>query len=282
MTMTPRRYGLILATALLLLLGSSQHGGSAEQLPPQGQILATYEVDLAGFNLGEFRLSAKLNGPNYDMEADGRFSLLLGALYRATGTTTSTGRLTKMGPDSSTFTLSYEGGGKKEARRMSFAGGAVSQVSIIPPKRQGRRRVPVTKDQLEDVLDPLSAAFLHTRADHPVCDDTMPVFDGRLRFDIILTPKRVDNLPKSVPAGLSGPASVCEVKFVPIAGHRPDNPGIKFMSQTDQIEAWLVRLPQTEMYLPYLIVGPTPLGRASATLTKIKINMDAPSSNFRP
>ena len=269
--MTLRRSGLLLTAILLLFCGSSRDAGSTEEVPPEGQISATYRIDLAGFDLGEFHLSAKFKGSTYEMQGEGRFSLLVGGLYSAAGTTTSTGRLTKMGPESSTFTLSYEGGGKKEARRMSFAGGAVSQVSITPPKKQGRRRVPVTKKQLEDVLDPLSAVFLHTRSDNPICDDTMPVFDGRLRFNIVLSPKRADNLPKSMPAGLSGPTAVCQVKFVPIGGHRPDNPGIEFMSQTDQIEVWLVPLPQTTMYLPYLIVGPTPLGRASATLTQIKI-----------
>ena len=279
--MTPRRHGLFLIATLLLVLEPSQGGGAAEELPAHGQILATYEVDLAGFNLGEFRLSAKFKGSTYDMQADGRFSLLVGGLYRATGTTTSTGKLTKVGPESSTFTLSYEGGGKKEARRVSFADGGVGEVSIIPPKRQGRRRVPVTKEQLEDVLDPLSAAFLHPRFHNPICDETMPVFDGRLRFDIVLTPKPAASLPKEAPTGLSGPAAVCEVKFVPISGHRPDNPGLKFMSQTDQIEVWLVPLPQTAIYMPYLIVGPTPLGRGSVTLTQIKIDVDAPASNLR-
>jgi hypothetical protein len=279
--MIPRR-GLFLTATLLLALGSSQGGGSAEELPAQGQILATYEVDLVGFNLGEFRLSEKFKGSTYDMQADGRFSLLLGGLYRATGTTASTGKLTKVGPESSTFTLSYEGGGKKEARRVSFADGGVDQVSIIPPKRQGRRRLPVTQEQLEDVLDPLSAAFLHPRSDSPICDETIPVFDGRLRFDIVLTPKRAGSLPNEAPAGLSGPAAICEVKFVPIAGHRPDNQGLKFMSQTDQIEVWLVQLPHTAIYMPYLIVGPTPLGRGSVTLTQIKINLDTSASNLRP
>ena len=38
----------------------------------------------------------------------------------------------------------------------------------------------MTKDELEDVLDPLSATFVHTRSSNPICDDTLPVFDGRV------------------------------------------------------------------------------------------------------
>jgi hypothetical protein len=121
------------------------------------KILATYQVNLAGFNLGEFRLTATFQGPTYEMQGNGRFSLLAGRLYSGTGITTSTGKLTKAGPEPSSFSLSYKGGGKKDQRRMSFADGGVSQFSITPRKKQSRRRVPVTKEQLEDVLDPLSA-----------------------------------------------------------------------------------------------------------------------------
>jgi hypothetical protein len=256
----------------LLLCGLWRDAGSAQEVIARGQIWATYKVGLAGVNLGEFHLSVSFQGPTYEMHAEGRFSLLLGWVYSATGTTTSTGSLTRAGPEPSTFTVSYEGGDKKEQRRMSFAHGAVSEVSITPPKKQGRRRVPVTKEQLKDVLDPLSATFLHSGSDHPVCDKTMPVFDGRLRFNIVLSPKRADSLPKTAPTDLSGSAAVCEVKFVPIGGHKPDNPAIKFVSQTDQIEVWLVPLPQTVVYVPYLIIGPTPLGRASVILAEIKIS----------
>jgi hypothetical protein len=266
-----RGYGVLFLGALLILCSLSRDSGWAEQAAAGGQISATYHVDLAGFSLGEFRLAIAVHGPTYEIEGNGRFSLLAGSLYRGAGIAASTGKLTKAGPRPSTFTLRYEGGGKKEQREMSFADGAVSQVSIIPRKKQGRRRVPVSKGQLEDVLDPLSAAFLQTRPDNPVCDNTLPVFDGRLRFNIVLTPKRADSLPKNAPTNLSGPAAVCKVKFVPIGGHKPDNSGIKFMSETDQIEVWLVPLPRTSMYLPYWIGAPTPLGCGSVTLTEIKI-----------
>jgi hypothetical protein len=272
--MTSKRHGLFLAVFLLVLLGSERGGGSAEERFAQGRILATYEVDLASFSLGEIHLSAKLNGGSYEMEGEGRFSLLVGGLYRGSGTTASTGRLTKGGPESSTFALSFEGGGNKEARRLSFANGAVRKVSIIPPKRQGRRRIPISKEQLEDVLDPLSAVFLYRPRANALCDDILPVFDGRLRFNLVLTPKRAETLPEDVPQGLPGRAAVCQVKFVPIGGHRPDNPTIKFATKTDEIEVWLVPLPQSDLYVPYRIVGPTPLGRGSATLTELKANLD--------
>jgi hypothetical protein len=131
-----RRSSSFLVGILLLLCGSLSDAGSAEEVLARGQIWATYDVDLAGFNLGQARFRARFQGSTYQLQGKGRFSLLAGQLYSGAGNTTSNGKLAKTEPEPSFFTLSYEGGGKREQRRMSFANGAVSQVSIAPQKRQ--------------------------------------------------------------------------------------------------------------------------------------------------
>jgi hypothetical protein len=262
-----------LCLGLALLLSGLSRAVPAEEAPSKGKISATYEVALVSFNLGEFTIDARFEGSAYELKGEGRFSLFLGRTYKSSGSAESAGRFASGGLEPSSFKLSIKNGDKREARRVSFARGAVSQVTFNPQKKIGRNRVPVTQEQLADVLDPLTAAFLHTSSGNP-CDDTMKVFDGRLRFDLVLTPKRADQLPREAPAGLSGPAAVCTVTFVPIGGYKPDNAAVKYLSQTDQIEAWLVRLPHTTLYVPYWIGVPTPLGRGGATLTKIKIDLN--------
>jgi uncharacterized protein DUF3108 len=271
--MTVKACGPALLGLLLLLGGLPSTARSVESVPTEGRLLATYQVNLAGFSLGEFTIGAHFEGAAYELKGEGRFSLFLGRTYKSSGSTESAGRFAGGGLEPSSFKLSVKNGDKREARRISFARGAVSQVTFNPQKKIGRHRVPVTQEQLADVLDPLSAAFLHTSSGNP-CDDTMKVFDGRLRFDLVLTPKRADQLPREAPTGLSGPAAVCTVTFVPIGGYKPDNAAVKYLSQTDQIEAWLVRLPQTTLYVPYWIGVPTPFGRGGATLTKLKIDLD--------
>jgi hypothetical protein len=212
------------------------------------------------------------------MAADGRFSLLAGLLFSASGKTTSNGKLTSAAPQPARFTLDYDGGKKREQRRMSFARGAVSNVSIVPSKKPNPHNVPVSAAQLKDVLDPLTAAFLSVRSDAPagdleVCRQSIPVFDGRQRFDLVLTPKRSENLGKGAPEDLSGPAAVCRVRYRPIGGYRPDHPGVKFMTKTDEIEVWLVPVPGLSLYVPYKILVPTGWGSGSVTLTGIEATL---------
>jgi hypothetical protein len=263
--------------ALLGTWGLWPGGGIAEDRPAEAELRATYRVDLAALNLGEFHVNASFKGPAYEMRAKGRFSLLAGMLYRASGKTMSTGEWSKGAPQPAKFALSYENGKKKEARELRFADGAVRDITIVPPKRLNpRRRVPVTQEQLEHVLDPLTAAFLSAHSDGPpgdlaVCQRRVPVFDGTQRYDIVLKPKRPDIVGRDAPSALAGPVAVCQVRYVPISGYKRDHPGVKFVSENEDIEVWLTPVAQTALYIPYRIVMPTAWGAGAVTLTDIEI-----------
>lgn len=255
-------------------------GGLAEDRPAEAGLKATYRVDLAAFNLGEFHVNADFNGSRYEMRAKGRFSLLKGMLYRASGKTMSKGEWSRGAPQPAKFTLSYENGKKKEQRELHFAAGAVRDVSIVPKKKRNPlRRAPVTQEQLEHVLDPLTAAFLSAHSNKPpgdlaVCDQTVPVFDGTQRFDIVLKPKRSDSVDRDAPPALAGPVAVCRVKYVPIGGYKLNHAGVKFVSENEDIEVWLTPVPQTSLYIPYRVVMPTAWGTGSITLTDIEMSGD--------
>ncbi len=272
---------LLAVAALTLGLGGHLPSGRAfaeNPLASASRITAVYRVDLAGFNLGNFNLTAVFRGDDYEMRGEARFSILQGILYQWYGTTASAGRVTSAGPQPAMYALSFSEGGKRtEQLRMTFGAGAVTDVQIIPYKMPNPRDIPVTKSQLEGVVDPMSGAFLTAHSENPngdlnVCNQTLPVFDGRQRFDLVLTPKRAVNVQRSATSAYTGPAVICRVKFIPIAGYQPDNPGIKLMSETDEIEVWLIPVRGTFMYVPYRIVLPTPVGYGTAVVTSIAVD----------
>ncbi len=260
----------------VLLAGAPHEFCAARERADRVQLAATYHVDFGAFNLGNFHLNAALNGPAYELKAKGKFSFISGLLYRASGRTETTGKLSKNGAVPSRFEVTYKGGKKKEERRFDFVNGAVERIAIVPAKKPSPRSVPVTPDQLVNVLDPLTAGFLSVRVNRAsdkqdVCRRSVPVFDGKQRFDIVLTPKRSEPKPDGAPTGVAGPLSVCRVKYKPIAGHRPDHPGVQFLSETKDIEVWLVSVPRTDLYIPYRIVLPTTWGNGVATLSEIEL-----------
>ena len=269
--------------AALLLLSVTPGSSAGETVRPKpGRVVATYDAALAGISLGEFKVTTTIKGSTYKMVAKGRFSLFAGLVYKATGRTTSSGTLTQAALRPSTFTIDYDGGKKREQRYIRFDNGAVSETRIVPrKKKKNSRRTPVTPEQLKDVLDPLTAAFLAVRSNAPagdleVCRQTIPVFDGKQRFDIVLTPKRSESLGSRAPKNLPGSAAVCRVRYVPISGYRPDHTGVQFMRKTEGIEVWLVPISRTGLYMPYKILVPTGWGNGSITLTRLKVKSARP------
>jgi hypothetical protein len=246
-------------------------------LSSASRIVAVYRVDLGSFNLGSFKLTTTFSGEDYQMRGEGRFTVLAGLIYEWRGVTASAGRVTSTGPEPAMYAFNYSDSAKMfERLRMTFDGRAVTDVSIYPNKGPLPRTIPVTKEQLEGVLDPMSGAFLSAHSENPngdlsVCNRTLPVFDGRQRYDLVVTPKRAVNVKRTTPTGYGGPAVICGVKFIPIAGYQPDNPGIRLMAQTNEIEVWLIPVRGTYMYVPYRIVLPTLVGYGSALVTSIQV-----------
>jgi Protein of unknown function (DUF3108) len=286
------RHCLNLATLTILSCGviGSPSGRTAlaeDSAASTKRIVATYRVDLGGFNLGDFRLTTVLRGSDYEMRGEGQFSVMGGLLYSWRGTTASKSKVTGVGPEPAIYALSYNAGDKSRQLRVTFDNGDVTQVSVAPINKPSPHVVPITKEQLEGVLDPVTAIFLYAHSDNPngdlkVCDHTVPVFDGEQRFDLVLNPKRTVKLQKDASKGYSGFAAVCRVRFNPISGYQRDDPDIRLMSQSNEIEVWLVSLPGTAMYVPYRIVLPTLGGYASATSTSFKIQTGAPRASLEP
>jgi hypothetical protein len=271
---------LAAVAALALGLGPAFEAERARAESPAvsaARIIAVYQVKLGSFNLGDFRVTTTLTGNGYQMQGEGNFSILEGLVYRWQGVTASTGQVTEAGPEPAMYSFSYSDGGKKSERlRMTFDEGAVQQVSVVPQWHSLPGTIPVKREQLEGVLDPMSGAFLTARSSNPhgdlsVCNQLLPVFDGKSRFDLVLKPKKRVMVQNKSRAAYSGPAAICGVKFIPISGYQPNNAGIQMMKQSNEIEVWLMPVLGTEMYVPYRIVLPTPVGYGTAVVTSIQV-----------
>ena len=268
-------HAVLLAT--LLPYSSSLPAALAEgSTGPETRVVMGYRIDLDSFNLGSFRFTTTLNGSDYRVQGAGHFSILGGLLYDLWTTTASSGKVTSAGPEPTTYMLSYTGGGDSGQLRMTFDTGAITALSIIPVRVRDPHEILVRKSQLVGALDPIAAAFFVARSNGPngdlkVCDQTVPVFDGEWRYDLVLAPKRKVPLRKQASTGYASYAIICRVRFKPISGYAPDDPNIKVMAYTDDIEVWLVPLAGTDMYVPYHLLLPTDSGLLSVTSTTLRI-----------
>jgi hypothetical protein len=142
---------------------------------------------------------------------------------------------------------------------MSLEGGNVTELKIeaVPPATD---RVALTDAHRLGVSDPLSALLMPApRAfGAEACQRTLPIFDGRRRFDLKLSYKRMDRV--KAEKGYAGPAAVCAVAFKPLAGHRTSSSLVKYLSGGRQIELWLAPVAGAQLLVPFKLVIHNMLG----------------------
>lgn len=80
------------------------------------------------------------------------------------------------------------------------------------------------------------------------CQHTLPIFDGRHRYDLKLTFKRMDRM--SADKAYAGPAVVCSLGYQPIAGHRASTPLVKYLSEGREMEIVLAPVAGTRVLAP--------------------------------
>jgi hypothetical protein len=240
---------------------------------------AVYAIRFAGIKLGKFEVWSNLSNDSYSMRGKGALKFITGLLFEIKGGTTSTGAVTKNGPVPSSFSFDFKTKKHKGELAMMFEGNAVTHIMARPPFVENPKDIPLTSAHVKGVLDPMSAMFFTAKtgkrnADGSICPGRIPVFDGKQRFDLILTHKKTVEIKKKRGKGkYRGTAVVCRIKYVPIAGYKPDNSGVKFMSATNDIEVWLIKMPSNGMYVPYHVTIPTPYGTASATSTAFHVEI---------
>jgi len=152
---------------------------------------------------------------------------------------------------------------KTEELRITLSGGNVKDSVIDPPTPPHPDRIPVTDAHRKGVTDPMSSSLARVAGNgDPVspeaCNRTLSVFDGRLRYDLKLAYKRMEMV--RAEKGYQGPAVVCALNFVPIAGYVPDRAAIKYLVAQRDMEAWLAPIAGTRVLVPFRVAIPTPLG----------------------
>jgi hypothetical protein len=255
--------------ALTLIMAAS--GFSPPAAAENAKIFARYDIAYNGLSIGTFRFSSNWNTRDYHLRAGARISLLNGMLFEWNARTESSGRLTPDGPKPERYNFGYESGNKAGSVRLRFNGSSVSDVNVDPPPK--RNRVPVERQHMRGVIDPLSAVIGLSQFRRPnrgarSCNEELRIFDGKMRYDVTL---RYKSTRKVSSGGYNGPAYVCRAKFRAIAGHKPDKEETNFLEKTNDIEVWLIPAEKAELFVPYRINLPLPIGSASLTTEEFRL-----------
>jgi len=244
------------AVATTFLLGS---GVSA-----QGKLDARYVATLAGMQIGQGAWVIEIGDDQFTAAASGMTTGLLRVFANGEGNSASRGAVRGDNLLPAIFVSTVNNDKKVEELRIVLNGGTVKELVVDPPTTPNPNRIPLTDAHRRGVVDPMSAALIRVPGNgDPVspeaCRRTLPIFDGRMRFDLQLSFKRIENV--QARRGYQGPVAVCGVQFVPLAGFVPERLAIKYLTAQQDMEMWLAPIPGTRVVVPYRISLQTPLGR---------------------
>ncbi len=252
-------------------LGIAALGAPANAAEPwPSQVHATYKVEFGGFDIGTFQFQSDIHGGIYTVNGDARISALLG-VFKWRGETRTSGALAGDAPRPAGYTFDFASTTKSGNIKMGFAGDTVASVSQVPPAPDVPGTIPVQSGHLKGVLDPLSAVLAIARTDsNNPCGRKLAIFDGRHRFDLLLSFRRQVRVADARPTGQPGVAFVCKVKYLPIAGYKPTEEN-RALAASNDIEISLRPVPSASIFVPQEITIPTSAGTAKLIAQNVQI-----------
>jgi Protein of unknown function (DUF3108) len=278
--LTRRRLAATVASLLGLMAVNPAHAQRA--LPDASsewpsQVRAAYAISFGAFgDIGTFNFQSTVSADGYALNANADLKVPL--LFSWATRMSSDGRIAgeKPLPTSYNFQALVRpviGGERGQTIRMGFRDQKVTALTIVPPSpAPGPEFVPLTEASTHDALDPLAAilAMSRVKGDANPCNRRLAIFDGKQRFDLVLTAAGQQRVPEVRPSGQPVMGPVCNVRYVPVAGFK-DNAETSRLSKENGIQIAFRPVPSANLVVPYQITVPTPAGTATITLQRMDI-----------
>lgn len=225
-------------------------GGPSPALADTSSLRITYAARLSGIRLGTGVLSVNMEGNRYTASVQARTSSVGRLVSQGRGEAVARGTLGRRSITPASYDLSASEEDLTNIVRMRLRGGDIRELSAEPPLSERPDRIAVRARHRRDVVDPVSALLMpvpnaEAAVGPAACDRTLPLFDGRQRYDIALSFVRMDETQFG-----NGQAAVCRMRYRPIAGHRQNRRVNAELAANPNIFVWLSRVGDAALVAP--------------------------------
>jgi Protein of unknown function (DUF3108) len=236
----------------------------ATAAPPQPQqVDATYQIALSGLNIGQLRYQSTLGGNHYEVAGDIDLSMFFGAFFWK-GALRTSGVIADATLKPEMYTFEYRNSSRASQLRMGFDKSGRPKVNVSPAPASYADSIALKDEHIREVIDPLTAmAGLVGGRKDGVCNRRLSIFDGQQRFDLSFAFLRTEELN-------GRPATVCGLKYTPIAGYRPTS-DVRAMAQNSGIEIAFQSTRQGGVLVPISVALPLPDGILTLTIESIDV-----------
>jgi hypothetical protein len=164
--------------------------------------------------------------------------------------------------------------GKERATNLAYQADGTVAVSAIPPQDDAARPA-VPAEQTVGTVDLVSAILAvlkHVEAGAP-CQASVPVFDGRRRYDFTARPLGNTVLRKNAYSKFEGEAMACRVFVRPVNGFTPRR-NIIDLTNENALTVWIARLQPDLPPVPVKLDMDTDLGAIRAHIANARRGTD--------
>jgi hypothetical protein len=240
-----------------------------------GKITISYSISYLGVTVGSAVWRLSLVADRYDIKASAQIKGLMSALLDGQGSGHARGVLSNGRAIPGEFEAHLVTSDETDTIRMTLQNGAVRQLVALPPFPPIPERVPLSADLLQGVIDPLSASLIpdDTVGGHAgdQCRRTLPVFDGRRRYDVGLSFKETRE--ELIPGDAAAQTLVCKLLLTPLAGHQVKSPILHYLVKGLEIEVWLKLIGEAHILVPVGAAIPMLVGTLHVEPEHITIEM---------
>ncbi|MBA4796500.1 MAG: DUF3108 domain-containing protein [Rhizobiales bacterium] len=245
-----------LVTAFLVLIASV--GQAADY-----RYDTSYSVSLGVLPIARMTFETEVSGGRYTISGRFHSSSLIDIVREVSADSSVSGRMTGGVMRPERYVLGYKSGKRKHVYEVLFSEGNVVETRVTPERPKPKSWVPVPAADLRAVFDPIGALLIPGDAD--VCQQTLPVYDGESRMDLVLSPNRSERFS----AGKAkGDAIVCSVRYVPKSGYRKGRKDIEYLKSVTGMEIWFAKTATLKLYAPVYAKIPTRYGTVHVTAEK--------------
>lgn len=236
-------------------------------------VRAKYTVFYLGLPVGDLETVKTFGVSTYQTSVDARVAGIATIVSNFRMNMKSNGIIRKDVVQPNNFAAEETGSGESQSMRMTLVGGSVKSAEIVPPVKDLDQRVPLLDEHKRNIVDPASALIMTVPSGQDplgpsACNRTVRMFDGFSRSDIALEFVKTEDVSTS---GYKGTVSVCSVRYLPIAGHKPTAAMTTFMQSNTRMEIRLAPIPDTRQLLVVSATIPLQVGTASLQIEELQI-----------
>lgn len=238
---------------------------------------------MGGFHLSSLAFETVFTGSDYQIRSNIRTRGIVDAIVKTNAVIGARGTI--LGAHTAPFLYNSDITDRNQRQLVAISYGDVAGLNmpseILSFPKYNLERYPVSNLEKQLSVDPMSAIMqiiLGASLDvQNPCGGTIPVFDGRRRFNLIMEQRESEHISTGRGKAFEGEALKCWIGFKRVSGYKPRK--AKSSDRTDGLSEWPdiymwlapIKSPDRLIHMPVRLEARTRLGAVIARATKLSV-----------